>query len=203
MALESASHAISIEHSLVLVYGGAAILGTIALIARQVLPVVYIFLGALIGPGGFKLIPDLAIVDELANIGIIFLLFLLGMDLYPQKTAQDFSVCDCSYCGNLCNFLWIGVCSRLSLWFHHCRGSCDRCRDGSFQHNYWNKTVTNDSFASSAYRRVNDRRLIAAGPACDHGVDRHRGTWTTRRIWIDCASAACYSSVLHLAGLSA
>ena len=90
MALESASHAISIEHSLVLVYGGAAILGTIALIARQVLPVVYIFLGALIGPGGFKLIPDLAIVDELANIGIIFLLFLLGMDLYPQKLLKIF-----------------------------------------------------------------------------------------------------------------
>ena len=34
--------------------------------------------------------PDLAIVDELANIGIIFLLFLLGMDLYPQKLIKIF-----------------------------------------------------------------------------------------------------------------
>ncbi len=79
-----------IEYSLVLIYCGAAILGTIALFARQVLPVFYIVLGALIGPGGFKLIPELAIVDEFANIGIIFLLFLLGMDLYPQKLLKIF-----------------------------------------------------------------------------------------------------------------
>ena len=65
-------------------------MGTIALFTRQVLPVFYIVLGALIGPGGFKLIPELAIVDELAHIGIIFLLFLLGMDLYPQKLLKIF-----------------------------------------------------------------------------------------------------------------
>ncbi len=79
-----------IEYSMVMIYGGAAIFGTIALFTRQVLPVFYILLGALIGPGGLKMIPELAIVDELAHIGIIFLLFLLGMDLYPQKLLKIF-----------------------------------------------------------------------------------------------------------------
>ncbi len=79
-----------IEHSVFLIYFGAAVLGTIALYTRQVLPVVYIVLGALIGPGGFKLIPELTLIEDLAHIGIIFLLFLLGIDLYPQKLLKIF-----------------------------------------------------------------------------------------------------------------
>ena len=86
----AASQTVFIEYSLMLIYCGAAILGTLALFARQVLPVFYIVLGALIGPGGFQLISDLAVVDELASIGIVFLLFLLGMDLYPQKLFKIF-----------------------------------------------------------------------------------------------------------------
>lgn len=86
----TASTSMIIEYSLVIIYGGAAVLGTLALYTRQVLPVFYIVLGALIGPGGFKLIPDLTVVDELAHIGIVFLLFLLGMDLYPQKLLKIF-----------------------------------------------------------------------------------------------------------------
>ncbi len=86
----TASPSMIIEYSIVIIYCGAAIFGTLALFTRQVLPVFYILLGALIGPGGFKLIPDLAIVDELAHIGIVFLLFLLGMDLYPQKLLKIF-----------------------------------------------------------------------------------------------------------------
>ena len=84
------SPAMIIEYSMVIIYCGAAIVGTLALYTRQVLPVFYILLGALIGPGGLKLIPELAVVDELAHIGIVFLLFLLGMDLYPQKLLKIF-----------------------------------------------------------------------------------------------------------------
>lgn len=79
-----------IAESIFLIYFGAAVLGTIALYTRQVLPVVYIILGAIIGPGGVKLIPDLALVEDLASIGIVFLLFLLGIDLYPQKLLKIF-----------------------------------------------------------------------------------------------------------------
>ena len=79
-----------IADSIFLIYVGAAVLGTVALFTRQVLPVVYIILGAIIGPGGLKLIPELTQVENLAGIGIIFLLFLLGIDLYPQKLLKIF-----------------------------------------------------------------------------------------------------------------
>ena len=79
-----------IGYSVFVIYFGAAVLGTLALYTRQVLPVVYIILGAIIGPGGFKLIPELHLVEDLAQIGIIFLLFLLGIDLYPQKLLKIF-----------------------------------------------------------------------------------------------------------------
>lgn len=74
-----------IQYSVFLIYFGAAVLATIALFTRQVLPVVYIVLGAIIGPGGFGFLPDLALIEDIAHIGIVFLLFLLGLDLYPQK----------------------------------------------------------------------------------------------------------------------
>ncbi len=72
------------------IYVGAAVLATLALYARQVLPVVYILLGAIIGPGGIDFLPDLEIVEKLSHIGIVFLLFLLGLDLYPQKLIKLF-----------------------------------------------------------------------------------------------------------------
>ena len=84
------SHTEMIEYSVFLIYFGAAILGTVALYARQVLPVMYIVLGALIGPSGFALIPEVDLLEDLAHIGIIFLLFLLGVDLYPQKLLKIF-----------------------------------------------------------------------------------------------------------------
>ena len=65
-------------------------LSTIALFARQTLLVAYIALGVLLGPSGFGLVSDTDLISEIAHIGIIFLLFLLGLDLYPQKLVQLF-----------------------------------------------------------------------------------------------------------------
>jgi Kef-type K+ transport system membrane component KefB len=47
--------------------------------------VAYIVLGALIGPSGLGLINDPDIIRVVGDIGIIFLLFLLGLNLPPQK----------------------------------------------------------------------------------------------------------------------
>ena len=76
--------------SIFLVFTGAAVLSTIALFARQTLLVAYIALGVLLGPSGFGLVSDTDLISEIAHIGIIFLLFLLGLDLYPQKLVQLF-----------------------------------------------------------------------------------------------------------------
>jgi len=68
-----------------LIFTGAAVLATIALYARQALLVSYILLGICLGPWGAELVSDPDIVKAIAHIGIIFLLFLIGLDLPAQK----------------------------------------------------------------------------------------------------------------------
>ena len=68
-----------------LIFTGAAMLATAALYARQALLVSYILLGICIGPWGAGLVPDPAVVQATAHIGIIFLLFLIGLNLPAQK----------------------------------------------------------------------------------------------------------------------
>ena len=68
-----------------LIFAGAAILATLALYARQALIVVYILLGLLLGPSGTGLVKAPLVIEEIGEIGIMFLLFLLGLNLFPQK----------------------------------------------------------------------------------------------------------------------
>lgn len=74
-----------IVFTIFLIFSGAAILATLALFARQAMIVAYIVLGIMIGPFGLDLVPDPKLTQQIAHIGIIFLLFLLGLNLYPQK----------------------------------------------------------------------------------------------------------------------
>lgn len=78
----------SIVFSLFLIFTGAALLATIALYARQALPVAYIVAGTLMGPAGLGFITDPWIIREMSEVGIIFLLFLLGLDLAPKELLQ-------------------------------------------------------------------------------------------------------------------
>lgn len=83
-----------IEHNLIfsvfLIFAGAAVLSTFALLTRQSMLVAYILLGILLGPFGLKLIGDTHIVKAISDVGIIFLLFLLGLNLPPQKLLVMF-----------------------------------------------------------------------------------------------------------------
>ena len=77
-----------IVHTIFLIFTGAAVLATVGLYARQSLLVVYILLGILFGPSGAKWVTDPAIIQKISHVGIIFLLFLLGMNL-PAKKLLD------------------------------------------------------------------------------------------------------------------
>lgn len=68
-----------------LIFSGTAVLSTMALFTRQSLLVAYIVLGAILGPWGLKLVNNSAIIKQAGDIGIIFLLFLLGLHLQPQN----------------------------------------------------------------------------------------------------------------------
>ena len=68
-----------------LIFGGAALLATVALYLRQAMLVAYLAIGAILGPWGLGLVSDADLISDIAHIGIIFLLFLLGLNLSPQK----------------------------------------------------------------------------------------------------------------------
>ncbi|MDH3935344.1 MAG: cation:proton antiporter [Gammaproteobacteria bacterium] len=78
----------SIIFSIFLIFTGAAVLAALALFARQSLLVAYILLGGLVGPWGFQLVNDPDIIREIGNIGIMFLLFLLGLNLQPAQLVR-------------------------------------------------------------------------------------------------------------------
>ena len=78
----------SIVYILFLIFTGAAIFATLAMTLRQSLIIAYIGLGLLIGPWGINLISDISLIQNIANIGIIFLLFLLGLNLHPQELIR-------------------------------------------------------------------------------------------------------------------
>lgn len=68
-----------------LIFSGAALLATFALYARQALLVAYIVLGIALGPWGLGLVTDPKWIKGISEIGIIFLLFLLGLNLPLNK----------------------------------------------------------------------------------------------------------------------
>lgn len=78
----------TIVYSIFLIFTGAAIFATLALFARQALIVGYIILGIIFGPWGLALIDDASLISDISHIGIIFLLYLLGLDLLPQQLMQ-------------------------------------------------------------------------------------------------------------------
>ena len=75
---------VSITFSFFLIFTGAAVFASLALATRQPLLIAYIALGAFIGPYGLSLVTDTKLLADIGHIGIIFLLFLLGLDMQPQ-----------------------------------------------------------------------------------------------------------------------
>jgi Kef-type K+ transport system membrane component KefB len=74
--------------SFFLIFTSAAVLATFALFTRQPLIVAYIAIGVILGPSATSLISDPSLISSIAKIGIIFLLFLLGLDMQPAKLGN-------------------------------------------------------------------------------------------------------------------
>jgi len=75
----------NIIFELVLIFAGAAILATLFLYLKQPIILAYIALGVAIGPSGIGLISDPHHIEQLSHIGIILLLFLIGLNLRPDR----------------------------------------------------------------------------------------------------------------------
>lgn len=75
----------TVFYTIFLIFAGAALLSTLVLYTKQSLLVAYILLGAVFGPWGLSLVSDVTIVKQIGDVGIVFLLFLLGLHLQPQN----------------------------------------------------------------------------------------------------------------------
>jgi Kef-type K+ transport system membrane component KefB len=70
---------------LALIFVGASLLATIFLYFKQPIILAYIALGILIGPWGIGILQNPALIEHISHLGIILLMFLLGLHLHPQK----------------------------------------------------------------------------------------------------------------------
>jgi Kef-type K+ transport system membrane component KefB len=71
--------------TLFIIFTGAALAATVGLFTRQSLLLVYILVGVIAGPGGFGWVAEPELVSRLSEVGVLFLLFLLGLNLFPQR----------------------------------------------------------------------------------------------------------------------
>lgn len=75
-----------IEFGIILII--ASILGVIAKIFKQPLILAYLVAGILIGSFAFGVVKNPQIIETFATIGIVFLLFLIGLELNPKKLLE-------------------------------------------------------------------------------------------------------------------
>jgi len=75
----------SIIFELSVIVVSAAVLGTLFLYARQPILIAYIAIGILVGPSGLALIQRTDHIEQIAHLGVILLLFLIGLNLQPGK----------------------------------------------------------------------------------------------------------------------
>ncbi|MBJ7549473.1 cation:proton antiporter [Marinomonas ostreistagni] len=75
---------VTIVHSFFLIFAGAAVVASIALYTKQPLILAYIALGVVLGPSSLQLVNQPELLEGMSHVGIIFLLFLLGLDMKPS-----------------------------------------------------------------------------------------------------------------------
>jgi len=77
-------------HAFFWIFSGASVLAAIVLYTRQPLLIAYILLGILLGPSVFNVFHDTQVISSLSHVGIVFLLFLIGLDLRPRNIINSF-----------------------------------------------------------------------------------------------------------------
>jgi Kef-type K+ transport system membrane component KefB len=75
----------------VLIFAGAAFFATVFLYLKQPIILAYIGLGIIAGPLGFALIDRPEHIEKISHIGVILLLYLLGINLKPDRLIHLFS----------------------------------------------------------------------------------------------------------------
>jgi Kef-type K+ transport system membrane component KefB len=112
----------SITFAFDVIFSGASVLASIALYTRQPLLIAYIVLGALIGPYGMGFVTDLKLLSDISHFGIIFLLFLLGLDMQPQALLSTLKKATLVAIASSLIFATTGYTVAISFGFSHTEG---------------------------------------------------------------------------------
>ncbi len=81
----------NIIFELVLIFAGAALFATVFLYFKQPVILAYIGLGIAAGPWGLGFIQEPDHIEKLSHVGVILLLYLLGINLKPDRLYHLFS----------------------------------------------------------------------------------------------------------------
>ena len=81
----------NIIFELVLIFAGAALFATVFLYFKQPVILAYIALGIAAGPWGLDLVKEPDHIEKLSHVGVILLLYLLGINLKPDRLYHLFS----------------------------------------------------------------------------------------------------------------
>ena len=108
-------HAESVFYTIFLIFAGASVLATVVLYTRQSLLVAYIMLGAILGPWGFGMVSDVSTIQQIGDMGIVFLLFLLGLHLQPQNLIHMLK--KITWIALLSSALFAGLAYFIGRWF--------------------------------------------------------------------------------------
>ena len=103
--------------SLILIFVGATILAALAMFVRQPLIVVYILVGVVLGPHALGWVDDTELLAEVSELGILFLLFVVGLELPPNKLASMFGTSMIAALLSSVLFFAIGYCAGLIFGF--------------------------------------------------------------------------------------
>ena len=107
----------NIIFELVLIFAGAAVLATLFLYLKQPIILAYIALGMVIGPSGLQFINNPQHIEKLSHIGIILLLFLIGLNLRPDRMVGLFGKVSALTLATSVVFLSIAMLTALLLGF--------------------------------------------------------------------------------------
>ena len=72
------------------IFSGASVLAAVILLTRQPLILAYILIGVILGPSVSGIIQNPELINDLSHLGIVFLLFLIGLELRPRNVIQSF-----------------------------------------------------------------------------------------------------------------
>lgn len=100
----------------------SSLLAWLACRVRQPIILAYFLCGVLMGPAGFKLIPNVEPLEPISRIGVALLLFLAGMVLHPDRLLKFFRTASIVTLADSA-LVWLLVFAGMRLWGFEIRDS--------------------------------------------------------------------------------